>query len=50
MRSFDFITADGKAEFVTLTNEYRYSDPWHYNSEGFIVLGNQFAEALVKLK
>ncbi len=50
MRSFDFITADSKAEFVTLTNEYVYSYPLHCNSEGIIDLGNKFAEALVKLK
>jgi hypothetical protein len=46
----DFVAADGKAELVTSTDDYGYSDPWHYNSEGFIDLGNKFAEALVRLK
>ncbi|MCJ7819662.1 MAG: hypothetical protein MUP53_00540 [Bacteroidales bacterium] len=46
----DFVAADGKAELVTSTDEYGYSDPWHYNSEGFIDLGNKFAEALMRLK
>ncbi|MBA4321643.1 MAG: hypothetical protein C0408_02380 [Odoribacter sp.] len=45
----DFVEKDGRAALVTSTDNYRYSDPWHYDSEGFIDLGNKFAEALYSL-
>jgi hypothetical protein len=41
---------DGHAAIVRSTRYYSYSDPWHYDSEGYIDLGIQFAEALYRLK
>jgi hypothetical protein len=26
-----------------------YSDPWHYDSDGYIILGRRFAQALYEL-
>lgn len=46
----DFVYEDGNAALVISTDNYKYSDPWHYNTEGFIDLGQQFAEAIVKLQ
>lgn len=46
----DFVEKDGRAALVTSTDNYSYSDPWHYNSEGFIDLGNKFAEAMAGLR
>jgi len=40
---------DGSAAIVRSTRYYKYSDPWHYDSEGYMDLGKQFAEALYKL-
>jgi len=45
----DFVEKDGRAALVISTDSYSYSDPWHYNSEGFLVLGNKFAEAMAGL-
>ena len=45
----DFVEKDGRAALVTSTDNYSYSDPWHYNSEGFSDLGNKFAEALYSI-
>lgn len=45
----DFVDKDGRAALITSTDSYGYSDPWHYNSEGYIDLGNKFAEALFNL-
>jgi hypothetical protein len=28
---------------------YKYSDPWHYDSEGYIDLGKKFAEAAYRI-
>ena len=36
---------DGHAAIVRSTRYYKYSDPWHYDSEGYIKLGEKFAEA-----
>ena len=44
-----FVESDAAAFLVTSTDEYRYSDPWHYDSEGFLDLGRQFAEAMMEL-
>jgi Carbohydrate esterase, sialic acid-specific acetylesterase len=41
-----FVEADAHAALVTSTDNYGYSDPWHYDSPGFIDLGVQFANAL----
>jgi len=40
---------DDNAAIVTSTDLYSYSDPWHYDSEGFIDLGKQFALKLDSL-
>lgn len=45
----DFVEWDGAAALVTSTDDYDYSDPWHYDSEGYIDLGRRLAESLVRL-
>lgn len=45
-----FAGKDERAALVTSTDAYGYSDPWHYDSAGYIDLGQQFAKALVKLE
>lgn len=45
-----FVTADGNAVLVTSTEHYGYSDPWHYDSEGYLDLGEKFAEAIAGLR
>ena len=42
--------ADAEAALVTSTDDYGYSDPWHYDTPGYIDLGKQFAGAMVKLE
>jgi hypothetical protein len=42
----DFVTRDGHAALVTSTDTYSYSDPYHYDSAGFLDLGKAFADAL----
>jgi hypothetical protein len=44
-----FCEKDPAAALVTSTDCYRYSDPWHYDNTGYLDLGREFAEALVKL-
>lgn len=44
-----YARTDGFAAIVRSTRYYKYSDPWHYDSDGYIDLGKQFAEALYKL-
>jgi hypothetical protein len=41
-----WVAADGHARLVTSTDEYGYSDPWHYDSPGYLDLGRRFAESL----
>jgi hypothetical protein len=41
-----FVAKDGCAALVTSTDGYGYSDPWHYDSAGYIDLGKRFAEAM----
>ncbi|MCB9852204.1 MAG: hypothetical protein H6819_03840 [Phycisphaerales bacterium] len=43
-----FTDAHRNAELVTSTDQYKYSDPYHYDSAGFIDLGRQFADAVAK--
>lgn len=38
-----YAETDPKAGIITATDNYGYSDPWHYNSDGYIDLGRQFA-------
>jgi hypothetical protein len=45
-----FVEADGAAALVVATDDYGYSDPWHYDSDGYLDLGRRFAEALLKLE
>ena len=40
---------DKKAAIIRNTRYYKYSDPWHYDSQGYIDLGEKFAEAIFKL-
>ncbi len=40
-----FARTDGNAAIVRSTRYYHYSDPWHYDSEGYIDLGKKFAES-----
>ncbi|UCD23071.1 MAG: hypothetical protein JSW51_08360 [Gemmatimonadota bacterium] len=46
----EFVEQDGAAALVTTTDEYDYSDPWHYDSRGYIDLGRRFAEAIMSLE
>lgn len=45
----EFVRKDAAARLITSTDTYGYSDPWHYDSAGYLDLGRQFAEALVDL-
>lgn len=45
----DFASKDKNAAIVKDTKNYKYSDPWHYDSEGYINLGIKFAEAIYLL-
>ena len=40
-----FVRNDGYAALVTTTDGYAYSDKWHYDTAGYIDLGEQFAQA-----
>lgn len=40
---------DGNAAIVRSTRYYKFSDPWHYDSEGYIDLGIKFADAVYQL-
>lgn len=46
----EFVQKDGYAALVTATDNYSYSDPWHYDSEGYLDLGLRFAEEIVRLE
>ncbi|MCA9215753.1 MAG: hypothetical protein KDB27_21960 [Planctomycetales bacterium] len=46
----NYADTDSRAAIVTSTDEYGYSDPWHYDSAGYIDLGEQFANAMAKLE
>jgi hypothetical protein len=41
-----FVASDVNAALVTSTDNYSYSDPWHYDSAGYLDLGRRFAEAI----
>jgi iduronate 2-sulfatase len=45
-----FCEKDGHAALVTSTDNYGYSDPWHYDSAGYLDLGRKFADALNSLE
>lgn len=44
-----FVAHDMAAKLITQTDAYGYSDPWHYDSQGYLDLGKRFADALVEL-
>ncbi len=44
-----YAITDGNAAIVRSTRYYKYSDPWHYDSEGYIDLGIKFADAVYQL-
>lgn len=44
-----YVKKDQNAAIVRNTKFYKYSDPWHYDSEGYIDLGEKFAEAIFNL-
>ena len=46
----DFVDKDTKAALVISTDNYQYSDPWHYDTQGYIDLGKKFAEALFNIQ
>lgn len=45
-----YVESDSNAALVISTDNYGYSDPWHYNSEGYLDLGRRFAEEIVALE
>ena len=44
-----YVRKDCCAALVSSTKNYGYSDPWHYDSNGYIDLGREFALAMFKL-
>ena len=44
-----YVNQDGHAALVTSTDNYSYSDKWHYDTEGYIDFGKQFAREMVSL-
>jgi hypothetical protein len=44
-----FCITDKNAAIIRNTRYYKYSDPYHYDSNGYIDLGEKFAEALYLL-
>ena len=45
-----FVENDARAALVTSTDNYGYSDPYHYDTAGYLDLGKRFAEALHSLE
>jgi len=44
-----YVNQDANAGIVRTTSRYGYSDPWHYDSAGYIDFGKKFAEEMAKL-
>ncbi len=44
-----FVKHDVNAYLIKDTDNYNYSDKYHYDSEGYIDLGKKFARAVIKL-
>ncbi len=44
-----FVDKDPAAALVTSTDNYNYSDKWHYDGAGYLDLGRAFAEAFYQL-
>lgn len=45
-----FCEGDVNARLVTSTDGYDYSDKWHYDSAGFVDLGEQFGKSMLSLQ
>jgi lysophospholipase L1-like esterase len=45
-----YVFRDRHAALVTSTDDYAYSDKWHYDSAGFMDLGREFATAIHRLR
>jgi len=45
----EYVRKDKSAAIVRDTKHYQYSDPWHYDSQGYIDLGIKFADAIYSL-
>jgi iduronate 2-sulfatase len=46
----DYCDIEARAVLVDSTDEYGYSDPYHYDTAGYIDLGRKFAEAIAGLE
>lgn len=44
-----YVSSDRNAAIVRDTKVYQYSDPWHYDTDGYLRLGEKFAEAVYQL-
>lgn len=44
-----YVNQDANAALVTSTDNYSYSDKWHYDTEGYIDFGKQFAQKMYML-
>jgi gluconolactonase len=44
-----FVHRDRSARLITETDDYQYSDPWHYDTRGYLELGERFAEAVLSI-
>lgn len=44
-----YAKTDAKADIVRSTRYYKYTDPWHYDSNGYVDLGLKFAQAVYRL-
>jgi len=45
-----FVSKDPAATLVETTDTYKYSDPWHYDTAGYLDLGRAFADAMAGLE
>ncbi len=45
-----FVSKDDHALLVTSTDSYKNSDPWHYDTAGYLDLGEQFGKAIIALE
>ena len=44
-----FVAPDESARLIKTTDTYGYSDPFHYDSAGYLDLGKQFATGLIEM-
>jgi acetyl esterase/lipase len=45
-----FVEKDANAALVTSTDNYGYSDKWHYDTKGYLDLGKEFSQAIFSLQ